>query len=92
LFVNLIRAVMPSGAGAARESWSALASGFAGGVGPEPPLAATAIAPTPAASAATAKSKRSRREVERVRRNFMRILFRRLGLELAFYPRPLRDL
>ena len=44
LFVKAIRAVTPAGSRRVSASWIAFASGFGGGVDPEPPRAATAIA------------------------------------------------
>jgi hypothetical protein len=67
LFVNAIRAVMPSGPFALSASWIAWSSGFDGGVGPPPP-AATAIAVPPTASATTTLTTRIRLRVESRRR------------------------
>jgi hypothetical protein len=75
LFVNLMRAVMPSGAGAASASWIASPSGFGSGVGPLPP-AATAMAALPAATAAMAAMSRSKRVVDRVRSSLKAFLSR----------------
>ena len=82
LFVNVIRAVIPSGAGAARASWIACASGFGGGVGPLPPLAATAIAAPAAESDEQRRQTRTRRRESGVCGGASRRSFRRLVLPL----------
>ena len=66
--VNWMRALTPSTFGADSASWTASASGLAGGVGPVPTASASAVAPIPTAT--TTPHSSSRRERGRRRRMF----------------------
>ena len=81
LFVNAIRAVTPSGAGAPSASEIACASAFGAAIGPEPVSAAWAIVAVVTSTAAIAHTAISRL-VEMVRSRLMPTL----------YARSLRDL
>ena len=70
LLVKVMSAVIPSTSGAVAASWTALASGLAGGTGPPP--APRAIAVPPAATTASAAMRARRRRVGRVRSRLMR--------------------
>src|SRR5262249_54289142 len=73
LFVNVTRAVTPSGGFAPSASAIAWSSGLAGGGEPLPP-AATAIAARPTATTHTAATRTTRLRVESLRRKLTAIL------------------
>src|SRR5690242_10536033 len=85
---------MPGTAGAATASWTAFASGLAGGTGP-PPVAASAIAVPPAITATTAARRARRRPVGRVRSRRMltkvRTELERSLTPLGGYARPVAE-
>src|SRR4051794_4608031 len=78
-------AVIPLTSGAVTASWTARASGLAGGTGP-PPVAAMAIAVPPAAITTTASRSARRRPVGRVRSRLMALTVR-AELERSLTPR-----